>query len=33
MENFGGTKSLRKILERIKSNVGIFKGTIYLFNP
>jgi len=32
MENFGWTKSLRNILGGLKPNVGIFKGTIYLFN-
>jgi len=29
---FKGTKSLRNILEGLKSNVDIFKKTIYLFN-
>ena len=33
IENFGETKSLRSILGRLKSNVGIFRWTIYLFNP
>jgi len=33
MENFGGTKSLRNNLEELKSNIGIFRGTIYLINP
>jgi len=30
---FAGTKSLRNILGGFKTNVGIFRGTIYLFNP
>jgi hypothetical protein len=30
--NFEGTKSLWNILGGLKSNVGIFRGTIYLFN-
>jgi len=33
MENFGGTKSIRNILRELKSNIDIFRGTIYLFNP
>jgi len=33
MENFGGTKSLRNILGELKTDVDIFRGTIYLFNP
>jgi len=28
-----GTKNLKKILKGLKSNVGIFRETIYLFNP
>jgi len=32
MKNFRGTKSLKNILERLKSNVGIFRETIDLFN-
>jgi len=32
MKFFGGTKSLRKFLEGLKSNIGIFRRTIYLFN-
>jgi len=33
MKIFGGTKSLRNILGGLKSNVVIFRGTNYLFNP
>jgi len=33
MKIFRGIKSLRNILEGLKLNVGIYKGTIYLFNP
>jgi len=33
MENIRGTKSLKYILEGLKSNVVIFRWTIYLFNP
>jgi len=33
MKNFKWTKSLMNILGGLKSNVGIFRGTIYLFNP
>jgi hypothetical protein len=33
MENFGVTKSLRYILEELKSNVSISRRIIYLFNP
>jgi len=33
MKNFRGTKNLKNILKELKSNVGIFRGTIYLFNP
>jgi len=33
MENFRETKSLRNILEGLKSNFVIFKWIIYLFNP
>jgi len=32
MGNIGGSKNLRNILERLKSNVGIFKTTFCLFN-
>jgi len=31
MKNFRGTKNLKNILEELKSNVHIFKETIYLF--
>jgi len=30
MKNFRGTKNLKNILEGLKSNIGIFRGTIYL---
>jgi len=33
MKIFRGTKSLKNILGGLKSNVGIFRGTIYLINP
>jgi len=33
MKIFGRTKSLKDILRRLKSNVGIFKDVFYLFNP
>jgi len=33
MKNFKKTKCLRNILGGLKSNVDIFRGTIYLFNP
>jgi len=33
MENFWGTKSLRKILEGLKQKVDIFIGTKNIFNP
>jgi hypothetical protein len=33
MENFLGTKSLRKILEGLKRKVSIFIGTKNIFNP
>lgn len=33
MKIFRWTKSIRNILERLKLNVGIFKGLIYIFNP
>jgi len=33
MKIFRRTKNLKNILEGLKSNVGIFRGTIYLFNP
>jgi len=33
MENFIGTKSLRKILEGLKRKFGIFIGTKNIFNP
>ena len=33
MKIFGRTKNLRNILEVLKSNIGIFKRVIYLFNP
>jgi len=33
MKNFRKIKSLRNILGGLKSNLGIFRGTIYLFNP
>jgi len=32
MENFGWTKNLKNILGELNSNVGIFKGSIYLLN-
>jgi len=32
MKNFRKIKSLRNILGGLKSNLGIFRGTIYLFN-
>jgi len=33
MKFFGGIKSLKYILEGLKSNVSILRGVIYLFNP
>jgi len=33
MKIFRGTKNLKNILEGLKSNVDIFRETIYLFNP
>jgi len=33
MKIFELAKILRNILQRLKSNVGIFRVTIYLFNP
>jgi len=33
MKNFRGTKNLNNILGGLKSNVGIFREIIYLFNP
>jgi len=33
IENFIGTKSLRKILEGLKRKVGIFIETKNIFNP
>jgi len=33
MKNFIGTKSWRKILEGLKRKIGIFIGTISIFNP
>jgi len=33
MKIFEGTKSLNNILGGLKSNIGIFMGVIYLFNP
>jgi len=33
MKICGGTKSLRNVLWGLKLNVGICRGTIYLFNP
>jgi len=33
MKNFRRIKSLKNILRGLKSNVGLFMGTIYLFNP
>jgi len=33
MKIFKGTKNLKNILKGLKLNVGIFRKTIYLFNP
>jgi len=32
-ENLWRTINLKNILERLKLNIGIFRRTIYLFNP
>jgi len=32
-EKFLRDQKPKNILEKLKSNVGIFRGTIYLFNP
>jgi len=33
MKIFRRAKNLKKILGGLKSNISIFKGTIFLFNP